>query len=67
MNTLRDKKKNFNMTIAPIDGHKLTTKEQDVISKNISVHHAKRSPERLIRNQMLSVLYRLEEYLQREI
>jgi plasmid maintenance system antidote protein VapI len=59
-------RKDFSMTIAPSDGHKLNKKQQALIDSHVKDRHAKRSPERLIRNEMLSVLYRLEEYLQRE-
>lgn len=54
------------MTITPNDGHKLTKRQKNVIREHVKKHHAKRSPERLIRNEMLSVLFHLEEYLQRE-
>lgn len=67
MSTAKDKKReDFSMTIAPSDGHKLTKEEKGLIEEYARIHHAKRSPERLIRNEMLSVLYRLEEYLQEE-
>lgn len=59
-------KSDFSMTIAPSDGHKMTSEEKNSINKHIRDHHANRSAERIIRNQMLAVLYRLEEYLQEE-
>lgn len=67
MDTTKGKNEaDFSMTIAPSDGHNLTKKERDLIEESAKLRHAQRSPERLIRNQMLSVLYRLEAYLQEE-
>lgn len=67
MATTKGKKKtDFSMTVAPNDGHYLTKDEKDLIKESAQLHHNQRSPERLIRNQMLSVLYRLEAYLQEE-
>lgn len=67
MNTEKGKKvSDFDVTIAPSDGHKLTNNEKNLIDEQAKLRHANRSPERIIRNQMLSVLYRLEEYLQQE-
>ena len=67
MNTEKGKKRSdFSMTIAPSDGHQLAPHEIALIDKATKGHHAGRSQERIIRNQMLSVLYRLEEYLQEE-
>lgn len=67
MNTERGKKvSDFSMTIAPSDGHTLTNDEKNLIVEHAKVRQANRSPERIVRNQMLSVLYRLEEYLQEE-
>jgi len=55
------------MTIAPIDGQGLTNDEKKLIEQSAKQQHAGRSPERIIRNEMLSVLYQLEAYLQHEI
>ncbi|RZJ84522.1 MAG: transcriptional regulator [Chryseobacterium sp.] len=67
MNTEKGKKvSDFSMTIAPSDGHTLTNDEKNLIREHAKVRQANRSPERIVRNQMLSVLYRLEEYLQEE-
>lgn len=67
MNTVKGKKRSdFSMTIAPSDGHQLTDVEIDLIDKNAKLRHANRSQEQIIRNQMLSVLYRLEAYLQED-
>lgn len=67
MNTTKGKKReDFSMAIAPNDGHKLSKEEKDLIKEDAKVRHAKRSPECLVRNEMLSVLYRVEEYLQQE-
>ena len=61
MNTEKDKKvSDFSMTIAPIDGNKLTKEEKNLIEEHAKARHANRSSERILRNQMLSVLYRLE-------
>ena len=67
MDIVKDKKRSdFSITITPSDGNKLTNEERNLIEEHSKVHHANRSSERVIRNQMLSVLYRLEEYLQEE-
>lgn len=67
MGTAKGKERSdFSMTIAPGDGHKLNEKDKRLIEEHAKGRGNNRSPERLIRNQMLSVLYRLEEYLQQE-
>ena len=54
------------MTIPPSDGHKLDKEQKDLIRSHANELAGQRSTERRVRNEMLSVLYRLEEYLQRE-
>ncbi|GAA4203285.1 hypothetical protein GCM10022289_19280 [Pedobacter jeongneungensis] len=66
MSIVKDNKKDFSMTIAPSDGHQLNKDKKTLVETYASQIQAGRSPERLIRNEMLSVLYRLEEYLQQE-
>jgi addiction module HigA family antidote len=67
MNTEKGKKvSDFSMTIALSDGHTLTNEEKHLIKEHANFRQGNRSPERIVRNQMLSVLYRLEEYLQEE-
>ena len=67
MNTEKGKKvSDFSMTIAPSDGNTLTNEEKNLIEEHANFRQANRSPERIVRNQMHSVLYRLEEYLQEE-
>jgi len=66
MSIVKDKTKDFSMTIAPSDGHKLTKEQKDMIRSHAGELAGKRSVERKVRNEMLSVLYRLEEYLQHE-
>jgi len=56
--------KDYNVEFGPNDGHKWGAEkliEAAEIAKEID---AKRSPEMKIKNQMLSVKYRMEEYLQ---
>lgn len=66
MNIAKDKTKDFSMTIAPSDGDKLTKEQKNFIQPHVIALADRRSTERKVRNEMLSVLYRLEEYLQQE-
>lgn len=66
MSIVKDKTKDFRMTIAPSDGYKLTKEHKEIIQSHASELAGRRSLERKVRNEMLSVLYRLEEYLQQE-
>lgn len=67
MNTIKDKiGEDFDETLTPRDGHKLSKENKELIEEHGRFLHRTRSPERIIKNQMLSVLYRLEEYLQTE-
>ncbi|RYE59617.1 MAG: hypothetical protein EOP48_00270 [Sphingobacteriales bacterium] len=60
------KRTDFDATIAPNDGHKWSEEVKKLAEESAREIHAKRSPERLVRNQMLAVLYRLEEYIEQE-
>lgn len=67
MSIARDKKReDFDVTIAPSDGHKWSKEEKALMEERAQLLHSKRSPERIIRNQMLAVLYRMEEYVQND-
>jgi len=48
----------------PNDGHARTKAKAAEVDAFALEHHRKRSPERLIKNAMLSVLYRMEHYVQ---
>lgn len=64
MNTIKDKKgEDFDETFTPSDGHKLSKENKEFIEEHGLFLHSTRSPERIIKNQLLSILYRLEEYL----
>lgn len=49
--------------IGPNDGHARTKAKAVEIAAFAEAHHRKRSPERLLKNSMLSVLYRMEHYV----
>lgn len=67
MSTTKDKKReDFDVTIAPSDGHKWSKEEKALMEERAQLLHSKRSAERVIRNQMLAVLYRMEEYVQND-
>lgn len=67
MNTGKGKKvSGLSITITPNDGYTLTIDEKILIKERAKIHHASRSQKDIVRNQMLSVLFRFEEYLQEE-
>lgn len=67
MSIVKNKKRlAFDMTITPSDGHKWSKEEKALIEERAKFHHSQRSPERILRNEMLAVLYRMEEYIQDE-
>jgi plasmid maintenance system antidote protein VapI len=59
-----DKKLDFDMTIAPSDAHNWSKEEKALIEERAKFHHSQRSPERLRKNAMLAVQYRMEHYVQ---
>jgi len=64
MSIAKDKKRlDFDATIAPGDGHKWSKEEQKLLEERAKLIHSQRSPERIRKNGMLSVLYRMEEYV----
>lgn len=67
MNTKKgNKEKAVEMTIGPNDGNKWGTEKTEAISTMAKLHHSKRSRERLLRNAMSAVRYRMEEYVKDE-
>jgi len=60
------KRTDFDATIAPNDGEKWSKEIKELVEERAHEIHSQRSPERIIRNQMLAVLYRLEEYIEQE-
>lgn len=50
--------------IGPNDGHARTEAKAAEMAAFAQAHHKKRSPERLLKNAMSSILYRMEHYLQ---
>jgi plasmid maintenance system antidote protein VapI len=54
------------LTIGPYDGHARTKTKAAEMAVFAQAHHQRRSPERLMKNAMLSVLYRMEYYLQND-
>jgi len=51
------------VTIGPNDGHMRTKTKAAEMAALANAHHLKRSPERSLKNAMLSVLYRMEHYV----
>jgi len=51
------------LTIGPNDGQKRTKEKTAEIATLAKLHNSKRSPERLRRNAMLAVQYRMEHYV----
>jgi plasmid maintenance system antidote protein VapI len=51
------------LTIGPNDGHTRSKEKSKQIAELAREHNSKRSPERLRRNAMLAVQYRMEHYL----
>lgn len=62
----RNKEKTVEMTIGPNDGNKWSTEKTAAISTMAKLRHSKRSRERLLRNAMSAVRYRMEEYVKDE-
>jgi antitoxin HigA-1 len=57
------KAKAVDLTIGPNDGHSRTKEEAGKMAALAKLHNSKRSPERLRRNAMLAVQYRMEHYV----
>ncbi len=55
------KRLKFDATIAPNDGYKWSEEIKELVQERAQELHAQRTPERIARNQMLAVLYKLEE------
>jgi len=58
--------KRSEIVIGPHDGYNRTEEKRAEISALVTAHHKTRSPERIRKNEMLSVQYRMEEYLNDE-
>jgi plasmid maintenance system antidote protein VapI len=52
------------VTIGPNDGDNRNKEKKVEMSALAKLHHAKRSPERVRRNEMLAIQYRMEHYVQ---
>lgn len=67
MEIVKEKDKlNFDVTITPNDGHNWSNKDRLLIEEHAKMVHSKRSAERILKNRLLAVLYRMEEYLNDE-
>ena len=51
------------LTIGPNDGHTRSKEKAAEIAVLAKLHNSKRSPERLRRNAMLAIQYRMEHYI----
>lgn len=60
---IKDKKEMDDMTIGPNDGNKWSKKKSEAITAKARLHHSKRDTYRLMRNAMLAVRYRIEDYV----
>lgn len=54
----------FDITISPNDGHKRSAEETAKVDAFARAHHQNRSSERLLKNAMLAVRYRMEFYIE---
>jgi plasmid maintenance system antidote protein VapI len=50
--------------IGPNDGHSRSGLKAAEMAELAKLHHSKRSPDRLLKNEMLAVQYRMEHYVQ---
>jgi plasmid maintenance system antidote protein VapI len=67
METLKKtESESLDITISPNDGHNWSREKEQLVDVHVMLNHAKRSPDRIRKNKMLAVLYRMEEYLQYE-
>lgn len=64
MSVKRSREKVIDITIGPNNGNKWSEKKTAEITALAKLHHSKRSPERLRKNAMLAVQYRMEHYVQ---
>lgn len=58
-----EKDEHVNLTIRPYDSHEVSKDEAAELAALAELHHSQRSPERLRRNAMLAVRYRMERYI----
>lgn len=58
--------KKFDVTIGLNDGHNRSIKKKASIEAAAKAHHLQRSPARLLKNEMLAILYTMEAYLSDE-
>lgn len=52
------------ISIGVNDGHKRTAQKRAEIAALAKAHNKQRSPERLLKNELLAIRYRMEEYVQ---
>ncbi len=64
MEKLRKVAKAQDITIGVNDGHNRTAEKRAEIAALARAYNKQRSPERLIKNEMLAIRYRMEEYIQ---
>jgi plasmid maintenance system antidote protein VapI len=55
------------VTIGPNDIYSRSKEKADEMTALAKLHHSKRSPERLLKNAMLAVQYRMDHYLQDDL
>ena len=55
--------KNFDITIKPNDGHKRSSVKKVEIAEIAKSYNRQRSPERILKNEMLAIRYKMEEYV----
>ncbi len=55
------------VTIGPNDIYSRGKEKTNKMTTMAKLHHSKRSPERLLKNAMLAIQYRMEHYLQDEL
>ncbi|HEY5326559.1 MAG TPA: hypothetical protein VIJ27_06130 [Mucilaginibacter sp.] len=61
MDKLTDR--NFDTTITPNDGHKRSAEKKAEIAEIAKSYNRQRSPERILKNEMLAIHYKMEEYV----
>lgn len=66
---LRERRKSLitEVTIGPNDIHNRSKEKAAEMTALAKLHHSKRSPERLLKNSMLAVQYRMDHYLQDDL
>ncbi len=63
----RNREKAVDMTIRPNDGNKWSSEKKEAITAMAKLRHSERSKERILRNAMSAVRYRMEDYVNEEV